>query len=243
MPRKPRRTKVAADGRIRVLGYPRVSTEEQSRDGLSLIHQEDRIRAYCDLHELELVGMIVDAGVSAKTLERPGLGRILDQLRRGDIDGMVISKLDRLTRSLRDWDYLIEHFFSERAGRRLFSITDSIDTRTAAGRLVLNVIVTVAQWERETTAERTRDALQGKIKRGERCGKVRYGYDLDETGKKLVANAQEQIIIAKLKKLRAHGKTYAELVDDLTDLGIETKEGNAIWYPSVVHRILTRPIE
>lgn len=242
MPRKPRRTKVAADGSIHVDGYIRVSTEEQSRDGLSLVNQEERIRAYCSLHELILAEIIVDPGVSAKTLERPGLARVLDRLRRGDIDGVVISKLDRLTRSLRDWDQLIEDFFSERAGRRLFSISDSIDTRTAAGRLVLNVIVTVAQWERETTAERTKDALQGKIRRGERCGKVRYGYDLAEDGKKLVPNPVEQQIIGRLQKLRAHGKTYQELVNFLNELGIDTKERDSIWYPSTVHRILTRPI-
>ncbi len=243
MPRKPRRTKVTAGGLTEVDGYVRVSTEEQSRDGLSLIHQETKIRAFCALHDLTLVDIVVDPGVSAKTLDRPGLTRILDRLRRGMIGGVVVMKLDRLTRSLRDWDSLIENFFSERAGRTLFSIENSIDTRTAAGRMVVNMMVMVAQWERETTAERTKDALQGKIHRRERCGRIRYGYDLAADEIHLVPNPAEQEVIGRLKKWKARGMTYQRIVQMLAELGIETKDGRPVWTPSTVYGILNRPID
>src|SRR4029077_8639452 len=100
--------------------------------------------------------------------DRPGIAAVLAELRRrGGAEGVVIAKLDRLTRSLRDWADLIDEFFSDRGTRRLFSVGDSIDTRSAGGRLVLNVLMTVAQWEREVIGERTRDALGAKIRRGE----------------------------------------------------------------------------
>jgi len=242
MPRKKRVTRVrGSDEPLRVDGYRRVSTEEQASEGLSLIDQEARIRAYCSLYKLELVRVVTDAGVSAKTLERDGLAEVLDDLRQWRVDGMVILKLDRLTRRLRDWEDLIEEFFSEKAGRRLFSVNDSIDTRTPSGLLVLNIIMTVAQWERLEIGYRTRNALQGKISRGERCGRVRFGHTLGSDGKTLVPHPGEQEAIAFMRQWEAQGKTYREMIETLEELGIETKEGG-VWRPGVIHRILTRPI-
>ena len=103
-------------------------------------------------------------------------------IRSGKASGLVIAKLDRLSRSVVDWNTLIDGYFGEKAGKQIFSVADSIDTRTAAGRLVLNVLMSVAQWERETIGERTKDALQHKIRNGERCGKVRFGFRLADDG-------------------------------------------------------------
>jgi len=108
--------------------------------------------------------------------------------------------------------------------------------------LVLNVIMTVAQWEREVIGERTRDALQAKIAKGERCGKVRFGYDLADDGKSLVRNEREQAAIGQLREWRAKGATYRDLVKMVEELGIETKEGNRLWLPNTVRRILCRSI-
>jgi site-specific DNA recombinase len=226
-----------------VIGYLRVSTEEQANDGLSLTLQEHKVRGYCELYGLDLVRIETDAGVSAKSLEREALGRVLDDLGRWNADGIVVYKLDRLTRSIRDWAYLIERFFDDKAGRRLFSVQDSIDTRTAAGRMVLNLFMTVYQWERETIVERTKDAMQGKIARGERAGRIRFGYDLAGDGRTLVPNPRQQEAITFMKQWRDENKTYREMIELLTELGIETKEPGAIWRPGVIHRILTRPID
>ena len=243
MPRKRRVVIVrSADGKLRVIGYVRVSTEEQAHDGSSLINQEERIRAYCELYGLDLVRIERDAGVSAKTLDREALSVVIDELERGTVDGVVIMKLDRLTRSLRDWSDLIDRFFSDKAGRRLFSVNDSIDTRTPSGRMVLNMIMTVAQWEREETAYRTANALQGKIARGERCGRVRFGYNLAADGKTLVPDPVEQRAIEFMKRWKAQGKTYRDMVAQLEELGIETKTPGAVWRPGAIHQILARPI-
>jgi len=251
MPRKTRVVKRPAGDKTVVVGYPRVSTDEQARDGKSLENQEQKIRLFCELHDLHLLRMVADPGQSAKSLDRPGVKEALDDLDKGRADGLVVTKLDRLTRSLSDWSYLIERYFSERAGRSLFSVGDSIDTRTANGRMVLYIIMTIAQWEREVIAERTSDTLQGKIRRGERCGRVRYGYGLDEDGPRnpktglpmnLVPIEEEQRTIALMRRWKDEGREYREMVELLRQLGIETKSGGQIWLPATIHRILRRPI-
>jgi DNA invertase Pin-like site-specific DNA recombinase len=170
---------------VRVIGYVRVSTEEQATGGFSLEAQEAKVRGYCELYELDLIGFHSDPGASGKTLDLPGLAAALAELRRrkGGPDGIVLAKLDRLTRSLADWAALINEFFRDER-RRLFSVGEQIDTRTATGRMVLNLIMTIAEWEREIIGERTSDALQAKIRRGERCGRLRFGYDLDPTARR-----------------------------------------------------------
>lgn len=227
---------------LRVIGYTRVSTEEQAAGGLSLDAQEMKIRGYCNLYELELLAIYSDPGASGKDLDRPGVQSAIADLRRrkDGIDGLVVAKLDRLTRSLKDCASLIDEHFGEKRDKRLFSVEESIDTRRAAGRLVLNVIMTVAQWEREVIAERTRDALQAKIARGERVGKVRFGYDLGADGRTLVENPAEQDAIRLMKEWRGQGKSYRDMVKLVEELGIETKEGSRIWLPNTIRRIIGR---
>src|SRR5947209_5657243 len=113
---------------IRVVGYVRVSTDEQAKDGASLDLQETKIEQYVELHGLVLVAIDHDDGVSGKTLKRPGLSRALGRLDSGEADAIVVYGIDRLTRSLRDWSTLIERYFAE--GRKvLMSVSESIDTR------------------------------------------------------------------------------------------------------------------
>ena len=225
---------------MRVIGYIRCSTEEQATNGQSLDAQRTKLEGFAKLYELELIDVIVDAGVSAKSINRPGLREALAILQSGAADGLLISKLDRLTRSVGDWQELIEDYFGEKAGKQLLSVADCIDTRTAAGRLVLNVLLSVAQWERETIGERTRDALQHKIRKGERCGKVRFGYDLADDGVMLIPNAQEQEAIRLMHELRAAGVSYPGIAAALNSRGVPTKGGKKIWQPTTVRNILLR---
>lgn len=224
---------------MKVILYARVSTAEQANDGISLEAQTSKMEAYASLYDLEVVEVIVDAGESAKTLKRLGLQRALQLLRKGAAEGLVITKLDRLTRNVGDWQRLIDNYFGEKPGKQLFSVSDSIDTRTAAGRLVLNVLLSVAQWEREATAERTRDALQYKIRCGERCGKVRFGCDLADDGKTLIPSADEQDAIELMVSLRRDGCTYRAIAATLTERGIRTKEGGD-WNHNSVYSIIKR---
>ena len=209
MPRKTRVSKKTAAEESDVDGDARASTEEMAKEGASLETQVAKIKLYCQLHDLRLIKIVVDPGSPQRASTGPASRKysticVADGpagwLSRNSIDSPAI---------LGDWVWLIEHFFNDRANCRLHSVADSIDTRTAAGRMVLNLLVTIAQWERETIGERTSDTLQGKIARGERCGKIRYGYALDESGPrnpktgrpvKLVPIPHEQEVIKRMKE-------------------------------------------
>jgi site-specific DNA recombinase len=222
---------------IKAIGYVRVSTDEQAADGVSLAAQEHKIRMYAELYGIELVEVVVDAGQSAKTLDRPGLRRVLDLLRQRKVEGVIVAKLDRLTRSVADLNTLIDTFFCERAGRQLWSVADSIDTRTAAGRLVLNILGSVGQWERETIAERTRDALQHKKSKGERVGTIPLGYRLADDGINLVEDADEQEVLRLVRQLRQEGLSIRGIVEELNRRGVPTKQGKR-WHIRTVQLAL-----
>jgi site-specific DNA recombinase len=234
----------------RAVGYIRVSTEDQALTGVSLPAQRAKLQGYADLYGLELVAIEEDDGVSAKTLDRPALKRALAMIDRGEADGLLVAKLDRLSRSVADWDKLISRYFGEKAGKLLWSVADAIDTRSAAGRLVLNVLMSVAQWEREAIAERTRDALQHKIRTGSRCGKVRFGSEIDPSDPRrskkhqnpvgLIANLLEGEAIALMKQLRSEALTFRAIATELTARKIPTRDGRPSWDHSSVRKILKR---
>lgn len=228
------------DSPLRVLGYVRVSTGEQASGGVSLAAQRDKLALYCSLHGLDLAEVVEDAGVSAKTLDRPGLARALALLDRGEAVGIVVAKLDRLSRSIGDWQRLVDGYFGPAAGRHLFSVADSIDTRTAAGRIVLNIIMTIAQWEREAIAERTRDALAHKRRRGERTGGVPLGWVLAEDGRNLVPDPAEQEALALILRLRADGLGHLAICKELDRRKVPTKGGGPSWGTSSIRKILKR---
>ena len=224
---------------MKVVGYVRVSTTEQATDGVSLAAQKQKLSLYAELHDLDLVEVIEDAGVSAKTIKRPGLQRALEMLANGEADGLAVVKLDRLSRSVKDWNVLIDKHFGEKAGKSLLSVSDSIDTRTAAGRLVLNVLMSVSQWEREAIGERTRDALQHKKSKGERVGTIPYGYTLADDGCSLIPNESEKAVIAEILRMRANGDSYRAMATELNRRNIPSKSGKG-WAHTTVSKIVKR---
>lgn len=228
--------------KTRVVGYPRVSTEEQAGSGVSLQAQASKIRQYAELHDLELVEMIEDPGASAKSLDRPGLKRVFEYLDSGRADGVVIAKLDRLTRSVADLDRLINWYFGETGGKQLFSVADSIDTRTAAGRMVLNILMTVAQWERETICERTQAAMDHKRVKGERLGTIPYGFRLGPDGKKLEPFPSEMKVIGLMRLYRDTGLSFRAIARELDSIGIPSRSGSS-WASSTIAQLLGQPID
>lgn len=155
--------------KLRAVGYSRVSTLEQSREGVSLDNQEHKIRAYTELKDMELVEMVVEEGKSGKTLNRPGLQKIINLINDKQIDCVICYKLDRLTRKTRDLLYLIEDVFA-RNGIQFISLNENIDTSSASGKFFLTVMGAMAQMERDLIAERTIDALQELTRQGRRLG-------------------------------------------------------------------------
>lgn len=219
---------------MKAIGYIRVSTTEQAESGLSLAHQRSKVEAYAQAMDLDMVAVIEDAGESAKSLNRPGIQKALDMIRKGEAQALVILKLDRLTRSVKDLGTLVETF--EKTGAALISVQDSINTSTAAGRLVLNVLGSVAQWEREAIGERTSAALAVKKSRMEKTGGlVPFGFNADEHGK-LTPNVNEQEAAALMRELRSAGMSFAKIAAELNLRGVATKTGGT-WAPMTVKRV------
>jgi site-specific DNA recombinase len=208
---------------MKAIGYARVSTDKQADFGVSLDAQSEKVRAMAVVQGAELVDMIVDAGESAKSLNRPGMARLLSLVDAGAVDTVIIAKLDRLTRSVKDLAELLERF--TRRGVSLVSVADALDTRSAAGRLVLNIMVSVSQLEREAIGERTRDAMQHKRANGERVGTVPFGYRTAADGVRLESNTAEQGILATMRELRAAGHSTRQISAELNRLGFTTRRG------------------
>lgn len=216
----------------KTIGYIRVSTDKQADKGVSLEAQEEKLRAYATLYDLELVDIIVDAGESAKSLNRPGLKQALSMLGK-EADALLVVKLDRLTRSVADLGKLLDSHFKTAS---LLSVSEQIDTRTAAGRLVLNVLASVSQWEREAIGERTSVAMKHKQSKGEYIGgKVPYGFTL-ENGE-LIKHDGEQQVINAVRKFRESGLSYRAIIDELQSKGFKSRSGKA-FSPMQVKRMV-----
>jgi site-specific DNA recombinase len=201
----------------RVIGYVRVSTEKQD---LSHEAQTAKLEAYAKGVDLTLVDVLQDK-LTAKNTDRPGLQRALAMLHAGEAEGLLILKLDRLTRSVVDLGNLLPLFTDK---FELLSIGDSIDTRSAGGRLVLNVLTSVSQWEREAISERTKFALK-------------Y---LKSTGVRLGAPPLEGAAVDRMYALRLDGCTLQEIADTLTAEGFKTKRNKAKWSAETVRKVLAR---
>jgi DNA invertase Pin-like site-specific DNA recombinase len=210
---------------MKAIGYVRVSTEKQADFGVSLEAQSEKVRAMAVVQGAELAETIVDAGESAKSLIRPGMARLLSLVDAGAVDTVIIAKLDRLTRSVKDLAELLERF--TKRGVSLVSVAESLDTGTAAGRLVLNIMTAVSQWEREAIGERTRDAMHHKRANGERVGTVPFGYRMAADGVHLEADPAEQGILFRIRELKAAGYTTRQIADELNRQGFTTRRGTA----------------
>jgi DNA invertase Pin-like site-specific DNA recombinase len=187
------------------------------------------------VQDAELIEVIVDGGESGKSLQRRGIERLLAMVDRREVQVIIIAKLDRLTRSVRDLGELLERF--QKRGVALVSVGESLDTGSAAGRLVLNVMASVSQWEREAIGERTRDALRHKRAQGLRAGNVPFGYGLAEDGQTLVANPDEQAVLDTIRRLRSGRRSLRAIAEELNARGLRTRSG-AVWRHEYVANLL-----
>ena len=224
---------------MKAIAYTRVSTQEQADSGLSLEGQAARVQAFCVAKGWELVDTVTDAGLSGATLDRPGLQKVLESVRRHEVDAVVVLKLDRLTRSVKDLGILLEAF--DRAGVAFSSVTDSFDTSTANGRLVLNVLGSVAQWERDIIAERTSDALRVKKAQGRRVGAVPFGFTLGVDGDELLPDAEQLATVGQIAEWRREGEGLNAIARRLNALGVATAQAGT-WAAQTVKRILRNDI-
>jgi DNA invertase Pin-like site-specific DNA recombinase len=220
---------------MKAVGYARVSTDKQADFGVSLEAQTEKVKAMAVVQGADVADVIVDAGESAKSLNRPGMVRLLALVDAGAVDTVIIAKLDRLTRSVADLAELLKRF--ERRGVSLVSVADSLDTRSAAGRLVLNIMVSVSQWEREAIGERARDAMRHKRANGERVGTVSFGFRLASDGVNLEPDAFENGILKRMDELEMQGLTTRQIAAVLNGDGLRTRRGTP-WRFQYVARAL-----
>lgn len=222
---------------MKAIGYVRVSTDQQAEHGVSLDAQAQKIRAMAVVHSAQLLDTIVDGGESAKSLNRPGMARLLALVDAGEVDAVIVAKLDRLTRSVKDLCTLLERF--ERRGVALVSVAESLDTGSAAGRLVLNIMTAVSQWEREAIGERTRDAMRHKRSQGERVGNIPYGFRLGGDTVHLERDPAEQAVLDEIQHLRQRGTSMRKIAAELNHRQFCTRRGSA-WRLEHVARILNQ---
>ena len=203
------------------IGYVRVSTDKQAEHGVSLEAQEAKIRAMATVQGVELADVIIDGGESAKSLNRPGLKRLMALINAGKVQAVIVAKLDRLTRSVKDLCGLLELFDKRKV--TLVSVAEALDTGSAAGRLVITIMGAVSQWEREAIGERTRDALGHKRGNGERVGNIAFGSRLASDGVHLEPDTAEQTALAQIVRLRNQGTSLRKIAAVLNEQGMRTR--------------------
>lgn len=204
-----------------VIGYVRVSTTDQADNGVSIAAQVAAIRSECHRNGWELLRIVEDAGVSAKTIRRPGLSEVLEALRKGEGNVLMAAKLDRLSRSTRDVCELGD--MAQHYGFDLCLLDARIDTTTPHGRAQLSMMATFAQLERELIGVRTKEALAVKAAQGVKLGR------------RAVVPGE---IVARILSLRGEGLTLRAIADQLGADGVPTCHGGAKWYGSTVKAIL-----
>jgi DNA invertase Pin-like site-specific DNA recombinase len=204
----------------RVAGYLRVSTDQQADSGLGLAAQRARITSEAKHRGWEVV-WFVDDGYSAKDLNRPALTDALAALAAHDLDGLVVAKLDRLSRSVVDFSNTLNRAKKQKWAVVLLDL--GVDTSTPNGKLVAGLMAQIAEWEREVIGQRTREALAAAKARGQRLGRPR---------------ATPDHVVARVVDLRASGLTASAIARALTDEGIPTTRGAVAWGPSSVRRLL-----
>ncbi len=208
---------------MRAILYCRVSTNEQAEHGVSLAAQESKLRAYCVALDIEVMRVDVDSGLSASTLHRAALQRALASLKSGEADAIIITKLDRISRSVVDLCSLVDDYFRDER-HALISLAESIDTKSASGRLVLNLLGVVSQWEREAIGERTSTAMRYMRSEGRYTGGfVPFGYSLAADSQTLVEAPDEQAVIREARALRATGMSYRAIAATLAERGAHVR--------------------
>jgi|SRR5579872_8607 len=212
----------------------RVSTEDQAREGVSLDAQRQRIDAYAIATGRVIDEYVVEAGESGKTLKRPGMMKILREVKVGSVGTLVILKLDRVTRSVKDLLHLIEVF--TKADADLISVSESLDTSSAAGRMVVQILGVMAEFERAQLAERTSFALGHKRHNRRVYGKAPFGFRRD--GDALVEEPEELLALRSALGMRAKGVSLRRIGEWLTARGFTPRQGGKEWRKQSVAQVL-----
>jgi DNA invertase Pin-like site-specific DNA recombinase len=205
---------------MKMIGYVRVSTQEQGGSGAGLAAQRKAIEALCESRSWELARFERDVMSGSTTRRRPGLARALESCASGEVDGLIVAKLDRLSRSLLDFSMLVEQ--AQVGEWTLVSAGEGFDLSTSHGRMVASMLATFAAFERDLISERTKAALAVKRAEGVRLGRPSV---LDDEVRKRIID------------LRSEGLSLQAIAVLLNEDGVQGAHGGR-WHPTSVRRAL-----
>lgn len=222
---------------MKCIVYVRVSTDEQAKHGFSIAAQIEKLEAYCISQGWELVDKYIDEGYSAKDLQRPAFEKMMNQIKKENVDVLLVYRLDRLTRSVMDLYKILKILDDNNCMFK--SATEVYDTTNAMGRLFITLVAAIAQWERENLGERVRLGMEKKTKLGMwKGGMAPYGYKIVE--KKLVVNDKEKAVVQEIFKQTTTFGFYT-LAKHLTNKGFSTRKGGE-WHVDSVRDIANNPV-
>jgi site-specific DNA recombinase len=203
--------------------YLRVSTAGQAAEGVSLEAQEVRARSWAEANGYTVAGLHCDAGISGKRTEnRPGLQTALAEVCRTR-GALIVYSLSRLARSTKDAISIAERL--EKAGADLVSLSEKIDTTSAAGKMLFRMLAVLAEFERDLISERTKGALAHMASQGRRVGEIPYGRRLADDGLHLLEDPAELGILRMIRNLKKQGSTWAQVAEEMNRRSVVTKKG------------------
>lgn len=216
--------------------YPRVSTEDQSRFGHSLDEQEDRLKKLCEFKDYEIYKVYREEGVSAKNTNRPKFKEMIQDMKDGKINKIIVYKLDRLTRSIKDLETicsLLEEYHCD-----LESVAEEINTGNANGKFFIRMLTILAQLEIERTSERTKFGLVGAARKGHISGSPPLGYTKKGKSKKLVINEIEADVVRRIFNMYLEGYSVCYICDTFNKENILNRN----WPTTTVDKILSNKL-
>jgi site-specific DNA recombinase len=224
--------------RSTAIGYVRVSTDEQAREGVSLDAQRARIRAYAEAKDLTLTDILVDEGFSGKNLKRPAMQELLTRCNDGKVSAVIVLKLDRLTRRTRHLLSLVEDLFLAN-DIEMHSVSESLDTSTPHGRFVLTLFGGLAQMEREQISDRTKAALAYKREQQQPTSHAPLGWKANGSKEPMQPVPEEVETIRQILDMWRYGSSYSAIARKLNADGIKTKLGGR-WHHGTISRVVQR---
>ena len=223
--------------------YVRVSTEEQAEEGFSIRAQTEKLKSYAFLKDWDIYDIYSDEGISGKNIvDRPAINRLIQDIKEGKVNNVLVFKVDRLTRSIKNLMELVEIFDEYKCSFN--SLTESIDTETPSGRMFLKIIGIFAEFERENIVTRTKLGFERKVKEGYTLATrtTSYGYDRGSGEKIQQVNPIEAEIVREIFDLYVnHNESLTHIAKILNDRKIPTKENGKWWCATRLRNILQNP--
>jgi len=222
---------------IKVALYARVSTEDQAKEGFSLYNQIDKLRSYCIARSWDIYNEFIDEGYSGRNLKRPSYQKMMREIKNWNV--LLVLKMDRIHRNSKNFMIMMDEL--TKFNKEFVSLNEALDTSTAMGRFVTNIIQLIAQLESEQIGERVYAGMEQKAStnRGYLGFNIPLGYDYKNN--ELLINKKEEKVVNNIFSFYLQGKSLGFISDLLNKNKIQTKKGG-IWAKKTISSILKNPL-